>query len=348
MEKTIRHGIIGLGKTVGIAASHIEGLRRNDSLVLTAVYDILPQNARDMLDRMGVSGVTVCQSAEELFSMVDSVSICVPNDQHTALAVEALRHGLHVLVEKPLADSADAALALEQEAAARPDQVCMVCFNYREYSVYRFLHDYLCSGALGRIYFYRQQLGGNRIAQFSVKREWRMDKTQSGPGALADFGCHMLDLAGWLTGDLCGEVHPLAAACNTVIPERQSLSGDGLQPVTNDDCAVFMARSDSGTLYTFTASRVGIWDHSIEIVGEKGMLRADLSAGNGVQVWLREAGGAYLPENRKVLDISNEQGHTGILNTCAACIRGECTDPRTVAYGRRMQATLDWLDQNAL
>ena len=115
MEKTIRHGIIGLGKTVGIAASHIEGLRRNDSLVLTAVYDILPQNARDMLDRMGVSGVTVCQSAEELFSMVDSVSICVPNDQHTALAVEALRHGLHVLVEKPLADSADAALALEQE-----------------------------------------------------------------------------------------------------------------------------------------------------------------------------------------------------------------------------------------
>ena len=136
MEKTIRHGIIGLGKTVGIAASHIEGLRRNDSLVLTAVYDILPQNARDMLDRMGVSGVTVCQSAEELFSMVDSVSICVPNDQHTALAVEALRHGLHVLVEKPLADSADAALALEQEAAARPDQVCMVCFNYREYSVW--------------------------------------------------------------------------------------------------------------------------------------------------------------------------------------------------------------------
>ena len=147
-----------------------------------------------------------------------------------------------------------------------------------------------------------------------------MDKTQSGPGALADFGCHMLDLAGWLTGELCGEVHPLAAACNTVIPERQSLSGDGLQPVTNDDCAVFMARSDSGTLYTFTASRVGIWDHSIEIVGEKGMLRADLSAGNGVQVWLREAGGAYLPENRKVLDISNEQGHTGILNTFAACI----------------------------
>ena len=348
MDKLIRHGIIGLGKTVGIAASHIDALRKSHSLVLTAVYDKVPQNARDMLRRMGMTGVTVCDSVEQRFAMVDSVSICTPNDQHVELAVEALRQGLHVLVEKPLADSAQAALALEKEAGAHPDQVCMVCFNYREYSVYNFLKEYLDGGALGKIYFYRQQLGGNRIAQFSVKREWRMDRAQSGSGALADFGCHMLDLAGWLTGGSCGEVHPLAAACSTVISERQAVDGDAWLPVTNDDCAVFMARSDSGALYTFTASRVGVWDHSIEIVGEKGMLRADLDAGNGVQVWLREAGGAYLPENRTVLEVPNEKGHAGILNAFAACIRKERSDPRTVAYGRKLQETIDWLDKNAL
>ena len=96
------------------------------------------------------------------------------------------------------------------------------------------------------------------------------------------------------------------------------------------------------------ASRVGVWDHSIEIVGEKGMLRADLDAGNGVQVWLREAGGAYLPENRTVLEVPNEKGHAGILNAFAACIRKERSDPRTVAYGRKLQETIDWLDKNAL
>ena len=109
MDKLIRHGIIGLGKTVGIAASHIDALRKSHSLVLTAVYDKVPQNARDMLRRMGMTGVTVCDSVEQLFAMVDSVSICTPNDQHVELAVEALRQGLHVLVEKPLADSAQAA-----------------------------------------------------------------------------------------------------------------------------------------------------------------------------------------------------------------------------------------------
>ena len=67
-----------------------------------------------------------------------------------------------------------------------------------------------------------------------------MDRAQSGSGALADFGCHMLDLAGWLTGGSCGEVHPLAAACSTVISERQAVDGDAWLPVTNDDCAVFM------------------------------------------------------------------------------------------------------------
>ena len=348
MDKPIRHGIIGLGKTVGIAASHIAGLQKNEGLRLTAVYDIRPQNARDMLERMGVEGVTVCDSLEQLYSLVDSVSICVPNDQHVALGVDALRHGLHVLVEKPLANSAEAALPLEQEAAGRPGQVCMVCFNYREYSVYRYLHDYLQSGALGKIYIYRQQLGGNRIAQFSVRREWRMDIGQSGPGALADFGCHMLDLASWLTGDSSGEVHPLTAACGTFVRQRQAVDGEEILPVTNDDCAVFLARSDSGTLYTFTASRVGLWDHSIEIVGEKGMLRADLEAGDGIRVWLREEGGAYLPERRQVLDVPGEMGHAGILETFAACIRGERTDPRTVAYGRQMQAKLDELYKNAL
>ncbi|MCQ4833414.1 hypothetical protein NE473_31370, partial [Hungatella sp. SL.1.14] len=35
---------------------------------------------------------------------------------------------------------------------------------------------------------------GNRIANPQVKLEWRMQKALSGPGAMADFGSHMLDI----------------------------------------------------------------------------------------------------------------------------------------------------------
>ena len=60
------------------------------------------------------------------------------------------------------------------------------------------MRQVLQSGKMGKIFTYRETLGGCRIANPGVKLEWRMQKQLSGTGALADFGCHMLDLCDWM------------------------------------------------------------------------------------------------------------------------------------------------------
>jgi len=42
-------------------------------------------------------------------------------------------------------------------------------------------------GAVGKVFFVREEQGGDRIGDPQVKLEWRMEKDLSGPGALADF-----------------------------------------------------------------------------------------------------------------------------------------------------------------
>ena len=51
---------------------------------------------------------------------IDIVSICVPSGLHAALAVEALEAGKHVLVEKPIDITVDAAIKIEEARCAHP------------------------------------------------------------------------------------------------------------------------------------------------------------------------------------------------------------------------------------
>ncbi|MCY0541609.1 Gfo/Idh/MocA family oxidoreductase, partial [Klebsiella pneumoniae] len=66
-------------------------------------------------------GVKVTSSPSDQYAdpTVDAVVIATPVDRHFDLALQALRAGKHVLVEKPMAASSDLAARLIDEAAAR-------------------------------------------------------------------------------------------------------------------------------------------------------------------------------------------------------------------------------------
>src|ERR1051326_4521064 len=59
---------------------------------------------------------------ERFWPDLDAVAVCTPDATHAEYIVAALRRGLHVLVEKPLADSRDAVRAIRCAAAAHPRQ----------------------------------------------------------------------------------------------------------------------------------------------------------------------------------------------------------------------------------
>ncbi|HEY3974871.1 MAG TPA: Gfo/Idh/MocA family oxidoreductase [Candidatus Sulfotelmatobacter sp.] len=119
---------------------------------------------------------------------------------HRRVVEICARHGVHVLMEKPLAVSLDDALAIEKAAHAGKVHVLV---NY-ETSWYRSNHaayDLVHEGALGDVRKVVIHDGHNGPKEIGVEPEflaWLTDPQLNGGGALFDFGCYGADLMTWL------------------------------------------------------------------------------------------------------------------------------------------------------
>ena len=191
----VRIGIIGCGSTIGIARNHIGAYKRCRDAEITAVYDLIDGRAEACIQHMELRDAKACESLEELFSLCDAVSICTPNCTHVDLTVAALKNGKHVLCEKPFAPAPE-----ECEQAIRyarlSGRVAMIGLCYRDIPGLRYMKQLIDEGRMGKVFFVREEQGGDRIAAPQGKLEWRMQRELSGPGALADFGSHMMEADG--------------------------------------------------------------------------------------------------------------------------------------------------------
>lgn len=104
-------------------------------------------------------------------SQVDAVVIATPVSTHRALALDALRAGKHVLVEKPLAATAQA--AREMNAAARAAQrVLMVGHTFIYNPAVVKVKEYIERGALGEIYYIDSARVNLGLHQFDINVIW--------------------------------------------------------------------------------------------------------------------------------------------------------------------------------
>src|SRR2546422_4979412 len=101
----MRFAVIGAGV---IGALHAETIAHLQGAELTAVVDVHPERARSLAGRYRALGLT---SLEEALgrSDVEAVAICTPSGHHADLVEKALAAGKHVVVEKPLDVSLEAA-----------------------------------------------------------------------------------------------------------------------------------------------------------------------------------------------------------------------------------------------
>lgn len=288
----VRIGIIGVGNTIGIAGFHIRSYKLCEDAVITAVYDILPERAQNYIDKFELKDAEVCKNEQEVFEKCDAVSICTPNATHVELAVAALKAGCHVLCEKPFAPSAEDCREAVKYAKLT-DKVAMIGLCYRDIPGFVYMKQLIDAGKLGKIFFVREEQGGDRIANPEVKLEWRMEKDLSGPGALADFGSHMFDICDYLLNDSCGRIREVQCMQSCLIEEREVIGKPGvMRKVTNDDVACFTCRTEKGTLYNFTASRVGA-TFMLEIVGAGGKMIFNGDRPFELTLQLKDQNGGY-------------------------------------------------------
>lgn len=173
----------------------------------------------------------------------DIVVVATPGGRHFAPAAAALRHGCHVLVEKPLcADPAEAAalVALARDS----NRVCATVSQRRLEPVHQHLAAALRAGTLGRPRLVAAELCWWRPDSYYAERPWRAEAGEGG-GSLVNQGIHSLDLLLWLFGPVLS----VSAHCATL--------GHAL-PVEDMTAAVLAFASGAmGTVVTSTATPPG-------------------------------------------------------------------------------------------
>ena len=111
--KKIRVAVVGAGY---VANHHLAALRSVDFVELTGICDTNLEAARAMATRFAIP-LVVADLAELLEkSRPDVVHVLTPPSSHAAIALAAMDHGCHVLVEKPMADSAAECEAMAAKA----------------------------------------------------------------------------------------------------------------------------------------------------------------------------------------------------------------------------------------
>ena len=147
--------------------------------------------------RAAYPSARVCAVAEQAFSDpdIDLVVIATPNNTHAPLALAALAHGKHVLIDKPFAlDPAEAQRVIEAANAA--GRVLSVFHNRRWDADFLTLRDLVEAGTLGEVVEFHSHFDRYRPV---VADRWR-EHPLPGAGAWCDLGPHLVDQALQLFG----------------------------------------------------------------------------------------------------------------------------------------------------
>ena len=192
--RKLRLAVIGLG----IGRWHAENYGQVTGAELVALCDVNKVTLRSAADDYGIKKTFTDYRELCADDDIDAVSVCVPNNLHAAIATCALKHGKHVLCEKPLADTVANAEAIAK-AAKKSGRVAMVAMKFRFGGEATYVRKQLDAGAFGDVYYgcntYVRPLGG-----IPGMGGWFTKKRQSGGGALIDNGVHLLDLNWYLMG----------------------------------------------------------------------------------------------------------------------------------------------------
>src|SRR6478735_4934634 len=142
-------GLIGTGYW---GPNLVRNFRGSGAWDLVAVCDLDEQRARRVIGAR--STVEVETSVARLLERddIDAVAIATPARTHAPLALQALDAGKHVLVEKPLADTPDAAAAMV-DAARDAERVLMIDHTYCYTPAVQYIHDAIADGVLGDILY---------------------------------------------------------------------------------------------------------------------------------------------------------------------------------------------------
>lgn len=201
MDKKIRLGIIGSGNMGSGHAEHIDQGHCPD-FVLAAIADINPARIAWCKENLK-SDVTYFDDAIAMLDsgLIDACIVAVPHYYHPHFAIECMKRGIHVMVEKPAGVYTKQVREMIAVADQHPEVKFGVMFNQRTNCIYRRMRELVQSGKYGEIRrvnwlitnWYRPQA-------YYDSGSWRATWAGEGGGVLLNQCPHQLDLWQWICG----------------------------------------------------------------------------------------------------------------------------------------------------
>jgi predicted dehydrogenase len=199
-ERPLRVGVVGVGVMGSNHARVFVGLPGTD---LVGVADPDRKQAEFVARTLGCAAVT---NVEELLDReVDAITIAAPTHLHRDIALTCIAHGVHVMVEKPIASSVDE--GREITGAARRAGVTLMVGHVERFNP-----------AVEAI---KGAIRGEDILSIAITRVGPFPPRMSNVGVVIDLAVHDIDLIGWFTDSEIVEVQP---QLSSAVAEREDIA----------------------------------------------------------------------------------------------------------------------------
>ena len=176
--------------------AHEEAFARlRDRVHVVATADPIRERAEQAAQALGAE--VAVTDYRDVINDVDAALIVVPHRLHHPIGMDFIRHGKHVLIEKPLAVSEQECLELIR-AASSEDVLLMVAYPLRYHPLVVAMKNELDAGRIGEVF--QIAIWTEQLTQWP-KGDWHSSRETLGGGQLFSHGCHYVDLLLWMLGD---------------------------------------------------------------------------------------------------------------------------------------------------
>jgi len=266
----IRIAFLGTGS---IAGKHLHPLADHDEVEIVAGCDVRQGVVRDFFRNVlkqdpRAETLPTFDDARTMYRQTapDAVVICTPHTLHFDHAMQALDHGCHVLLEKPMVTDLDDAYRL-RDRVRETGQVLLVAYNTPCTPEFRYLRDVIREGSLGVL-----QVVSGFISQNwrgGAKGKWRQNPRLSGGGMCYDTGAHLLNSICWAVESPITEVHAYVDNMDTEV----------------DINTVFVCRFDNGVMASVAvAGDSPDWKSDAQFLFSEGRIGVDGWSGHWIDV----------------------------------------------------------------
>ncbi len=270
----MRYALIGCGR---ISVNHIKAAV-NNCMEIVAVCDVVKEHIGQMLSKHGLEQDTTIKRYTDYHKMlkeneIELISIATESGLHGQIALDCIRHGINVIIEKPMAmslEEADQIISLSEDKGVKVS----ACHQNRFNVAVQEMRKALEAGRFGKLSHGSVHIRWNRGREYYGQALWRGTWEQDG-GALMNQCIHGIDLLRWMMGDEVESVYGVA---------RQQFHSY----LEAEDIGMAVVKFKNGAVATIEGT-TNVYPQNLEetlyLFGERATVKLGGKSTNNIDVW---------------------------------------------------------------